>query len=290
MDADVSFSADRIIREAALPIDALSTHVVMNNGVLELDPLAFGLAGGTVNSRIRLDGSSATMQGNVGLKARHLKLKELFPTFAPMQTSFGEINGDAALTARGNSVSALLGSSSGEVKLLMNDGAISKALLETAGLNVGNIVISKLFGDKTVKINCAASDLSATDGLYQTRLFVFDTEDATVRVDGTINFANEQLNLDIRPNSKGLRVLSLRSPLYVKGTLKSPDVGVQPGPLILRGAGAVAMGVFATPVAALLPLVAASKGAPDNTCATVLAEMSTPSKASATPAANKTKR
>jgi len=243
-----------------------------------------------MNSHIRLDGSNATMQGTVGLKARHLKLKELFPTFAPMQTSFGEINGDAELTAHGNSVSALLGSSNGEVKLLMNDGAISKALLETAGLNVGNIVISKLFGDKTVKINCAASDLTATNGLYQTRLFVFDTEDATVRINGTVNFGNEQLDLDIRPNSKGLRVLSLRSPLYVKGTMKNPDVGVQPGPLILRGAGAVAMGVFATPAAALLPLVAASKGAPDNTCATVLAEMSSPSKVSAPPTNRKNQR
>ncbi len=279
MDADVQFSAGHIVREKALPIDGLSTHVIMDNGVLRLDPLAFDLAGGKVNSKLRLDGSRAPMQGTIRLGARHLLLKQLFPTFEPMQTSFGEINGDAALDARGNSVSELLGTSTGEVKLLMNDGAISKALLETAGLNVGNIIISKLFGDKTVKINCAASDLTATNGLFQTRLFVFDTEDATVRIDGTVNFANEKLDLDVHPNSKGLRVLSLRSPLYVKGTLKNPDVGVQPGPLILRGGGALALGVLATPVAALLPLVATSKGTPDNTCATVLEQMRSPSQA-----------
>lgn len=279
MDADVTFSAAHIVREKALPIDALSTHVVMDNGLLQLDPLAFDLAGGKVNSKIRLDGGRTPMQGTIRLGARHLKLKQLFPAFEPMQTSFGEINGDAALDAHGNSVSELLGTSTGEVKLLMNDGAISKALLETAGLNVGNIIISKLFGDKTVKINCAASDLTATNGLFQTRLFVFDTEDATVRIDGTVNFANEKLDLDVHPNSKGLRLLSLRSPLYVKGTLKNPDVGVQPGPLILRGGGALALGVLATPVAALLPLVATSKGEPDNTCATVLDQMRSPSQA-----------
>jgi len=76
-----------------------------------------------------------------------------------------------------------------------------------------------------------------------------------------------------------LRILSLRSPLYVKGTLKNPDVGVQPGPLILRGGGALALGVLAAPVAALLPLVATSKGEPDNTCATVLEQMRGASKA-----------
>ncbi|WP_109125082.1 AsmA family protein [Dyella sp. C11] len=283
MDADVTFSAARIVREASLPINALSTHVVMDNGVLTLNPLDFDLAGGKVASNLHLDGSVTPMKGDIKLKARHIKLKELFPTFAPMQTSFGEINGDAAINARGNSVSELMGTSTGELKLLMNDGAISKTLLETAGLNVANIVIAKLFGDKTVKINCAASDLTATNGLYETRLFVFDTEDATIRVNGTVNFANEKLDLDVRPESKGLRIFSLRSPLYVKGTLKNPDVGVQPGPLILRGGGAVALGVLATPIAALLPLVATSKGEPDNTCATVLEQMRGASKAGTAP-------
>ncbi len=284
MDADITMNAARIVRDAALPIDTLSTHVVMDNGVLHLDPLSFDMADGQVNSNLTLDGSKSPMQGTIRLRARHLKLKELFPTFEPMRTSFGEINGDAALEASGNSVSALMGTATGEVKLLMNDGAISKTLLETAGLNVGNIIIGKLFGDKTVKINCAASDLTASHGLFDTRLFVFDTEDAVINIDGTVNFANEKLDLDVRPHSKGVRILSLRSPLYVKGTLKNPDVGVQPGPLILRGGGAVALAVLA-PVAALLPLVVANKkGDPDNTCATVLEQMRGPSKEHPAPA------
>jgi uncharacterized protein involved in outer membrane biogenesis len=283
MDADVSFSAEKIVRDTSLPIHALQTHLVMDNGVLTLNPLNFDFASGKIDSNLRLDGGMTPMKGDIKLKARHLKLKELFPKFEAMQTAFGEINGDAALNARGNSVSELMGTSSGELKLLMNDGAISKALLETAGLNVANIVIVKLFGDKTVKINCAASDLSATNGLYETKLFVFDTEDAVIRVNGTVNFANEKLDLDVRPSSKGLRIFSLRSPLYVKGTLKNPDVGVQPGPLILRGGGAVAVAVLAAPVAALLPLIATSKGDPDNTCSTVLEEMRGASKAGTAP-------
>ncbi|SHM20649.1 AsmA family protein [Rhodanobacter sp. OK091] len=274
MDADVNFTGARIVHGEALPIDSLSTHLVMNNGALYLDPLRFGLAGGSVRSNITLDGSQAPMRGLMKLDARHLKLKQLFPTFAPMQTSFGEINGDVTLDARGNSVAALLGSANGELKLLMNDGAISKTLLETAGLNVGNIVIGKLFGDKTVKINCAASDMTAKDGLFDMRLFVFDTDDAVINVDGTINFASEKLNLDVIPHTKGFRIFSLRSPLYVQGTLKNPDVGVHAGPLLARGAGVVALGVVAAPAAALLALVSPSHGdSGDNTCGVVLQQL-----------------
>ncbi|RCS29924.1 AsmA family protein [Rhodanobacter denitrificans] len=274
MDADVTFTGARIVRGAALPIDSLSTHLVMNNGALYLDPLSFSLAGGTVHSNLTLDGSRTPMRGVMKLDARHLKLKQLFPTFEPMRTSFGEINGDAALDAQGNSVAALLGSANGELKLLMNDGAISKTLLETAGLNVANIVIGKLFGDKTVPINCAATDMAATNGLFDMRLFVFDTGDAVINVTGTVNFADEKLDLDVKPHTKGFRVFSLRSPLYVRGTLKDPDVGVHAGPLLARGAGAVALGVVAAPAAALLALVAPSHDdESDNTCRTVLQQL-----------------
>ena len=273
MDADVRFTGARIVRGEALPIDSLETHVTLKDGVLLLDPLDFGVAGGRIGSTIRLDGSQAPLRGAMNIRARGLKLKQLLPTVQAMNASFGEINGNADLNARGNSVAALLGSANGELKLLMNDGAISKNLLETAGLNVGNIVIGKLFGDKVVKINCAATDLAATDGVFDSRLFVFDTEDALINVEGKVNFGTEKLDLTVRPHSKGLRVFTLRSPLYVRGTLKNPDVGVQTGPLLLRGGGAVALGVFAAPAAALAPLVVASQGDKPNTCQQVLQQL-----------------
>jgi uncharacterized protein involved in outer membrane biogenesis len=274
MDADVTFSAARIVQNDKLPISALDTHLVMEDGVLQLTPLNFGLAGGSVQSTIRLDGSKTPLQGTIKIGARHLKLKQLFPTFAPMQTAFGEINGDVSLTARGNSVAALLGSSNGEMKLLMNDGAISKTLLETAGLNVGNIILGKLFGDRTVPINCAAADMTAKDGLFTMNLFVFDTEDAVIKVDGTVNFATEKLDLNVVPQTKGFRIFSLRTPLYARGTLKNPDVGVQKLPLIARGAGAVALAVVAAPAAALLALISPNHGnEAGNTCRDVLQQL-----------------
>lgn len=274
MDADVKFNAVQIVHGDKLPISSLKTHLLMNNGSLTLDPLHFGLAGGTASGSLTLDGSKSPMHGAMKLSARHLKLKQLFPTFAPMKTSFGEINGDAQLSATGNSVAALLGSADGQLKLLMNDGAISKALLETAGLNVGNIVMAKLFGDKTVKINCAATDLVAKNGLFDVRMFVFDTGDAVVNMDGTINLATEQLNLDVQPHTRGVRIFSLRSPLYIKGTLKNPDVGVQKGPLLLRAGGMIALAAVAAPAAALLALVAPSHDNDnDNTCRVVLDQL-----------------
>jgi uncharacterized protein involved in outer membrane biogenesis len=41
----------------------------------------------------------------------------------------------------------------------------------------------------------------------------------------------------------------------VRGTFKSPQAGVKPGPLIARGAVAAALATLVTPAAALLALI-----------------------------------
>ncbi len=272
MDADVEFTGKKIVQSKDLPFTDLYTHVVLNDGQLNLEPLRFGVAGGNLDAQIGLNGRTTPLQGHAKLTARGFKLKQLFPTFEPMKTSFGQLNGDADISGTGNSVSALLGSSNGNLKLLINDGAISRGLMEIAGLNVGNYVVGKIFGDNDVKINCAAADLGIKDGLATPRLIVFDTENAIIYVDGTVNFKTEQLDLKINPESKGFRLLSLRSPLYVRGPFAKPSAGVQAVPLLLRGAGMVALGVVAAPAAGLLALVAPSGGEP-NQCTPLLEQM-----------------
>lgn len=274
LDADVRFSADRIVRDTAFPISKLSTHIKMDNAVLNLEPLEFAMAGGTVRSNIRLDGRGRqgpqAIKAQAKVTARKIEIKKLFPKIEQLQASVGSISGDASLTAQGNSVASLLAGSNGELKTLINQGQVSKLLLETMGLNVANIIITKLFGDKQVQLNCMASDFAVTNGLARTRYFVVDTNEALVNINGSINLANEQLDLRIDPKTKGLRLFSLRSPFYVRGPFSEPDVSVDKGVLAMKAGSAIALAAV-TPVAALLPLVNTGPGE-DSDCARLLAE------------------
>ncbi|WP_250534108.1 AsmA family protein [Caballeronia sp. AZ10_KS36] len=274
IDADVKFTGQRIIKDPKLPITDLYTHVVMKDGVLSLEPLKFGVAGGTFASNIHLDGSDAPLKGKVSAEARHLKLKQLFPTNKTMQSALGEVNGDAALSATGNSPAALAASSNGEVKALITEGTVSRLYMEAAGLNVANVVYEKLFGNRDVNINCAAADFVVTNGVLDSRVFALDTDDAVINVDGTINLKTEDMDLGIHPHTKGFRVFSLRSPLYVKGTFKEPKVGVNVGALAVRGGAAVGLGLI-NPFAALIPLIAPSNNKP-LPCGQMLADIQKP--------------
>ncbi|WP_287496617.1 AsmA family protein [Pandoraea sp. CB10b_02] len=274
IDADVQFTGRKIVRDKSLPIDNLVTHLVLDDGVLSLKPLEFGVAGGRITSNLVLNGQVEPMKVDSQVSLRHLKMKQLLPDVDLMKTSVGEVNGDAALTATGNSIAALAGSSNGEIKTLIDRGSVSKLLLEYLGLNVGNIVLTKLFGDKQIEMRCAAADFAVKDGIMDARTFVIDTDDTSIGVTGQIDLKREHFNLTIRPEPKHFGLLSLRSPLHVRGTFKHPDVGVNMPTLVARAGGAIALGVLA-PYTALVPLLELGPGQ-DSPCGELLASLQHP--------------
>ncbi|REM13962.1 AsmA family protein, partial [Mycobacterium tuberculosis] len=54
MDADVRWKAQRI-NSPTLPLDDMDAHLKLNDGLLRLEPLNFGVAGGDIRSTIRMD-------------------------------------------------------------------------------------------------------------------------------------------------------------------------------------------------------------------------------------------
>jgi len=263
IDADVNYKAAQITREKALPINNLDTQLHLKDGVLALTPLNFDIAGGRFTSTVNLDGSGKVnahaIRAELKAEARKLKLKQLFPNIDGMQATVGEINADLTLNATGNSVASLLGASNGELKGVVSEGSVSKLLLEAMGLNIGSVVLTKLVGDKQVKLNCMVTDFAVSNGVMKSRLFVVDTSDARIDIGGTVNLGNEKLDLTLRPDAKSMRVISLRAPIYVRGTFKEPDLSIDKGTLALRAGGALALAVVA-PVAAIVPLVSTAPG------------------------------
>jgi uncharacterized protein involved in outer membrane biogenesis len=276
LDADVRFSADRIVKTAQLPLNKLQTHLTMDNGVLRLKPLDFGMAGGTVTSTVTLDGSGGagkdSIKATLDATARRIEVKQLFPQIQKIQqATAGDVYAQLKLTATGDSVGEMLAKSNGEVKGLVSQGVVSKLLLEEAGLNVGNVIITKVFGDKQVQLNCLAADLDVNNGVAKTNTFLLDTEEAVVDINGTVNLSSEQLDLRVKPETKALRLFTLRTPFFVRGTFKKPDLQLDKKVLALKGGAAAALAIIAAPAAALLPLINTGPGK-DSPCAALLAQ------------------
>lgn len=271
IDAQVQFTGKKIIRREELPIENLFTRLELNDGVLTMMPLNFGVAGGNFSSELTIDGKAKPAKARMKITARKLKLNKLFPKVESMRASLGEIHANAHLTATGNSIAALAASANGEARAFISEGTVSKFILEAMGLNISSIVITQLFGDRQVHLNCLASDFSVNNGLMQTRTFVVDTDDAIIEAAGSINLASETLAMTIHPESKGIRLISLRAPLHVRGTFKRPDVSIDKGVVALKAGAATALGTVAAPLAALLALVNVGPDK-ESPCASLLAQ------------------
>lgn len=265
VDVDLKLSAKEILREKGLPIENLSTHLQLKDAVLKLDPLKFGIAGGTLSGSLSMDGREKPILTRAAVKANKLVLHRLMPALknkaqsGQLRANFGRVDGNVELTGRGNSVAQMLGNADGKFGVVVNGGQISRLMMEAVGLHVLEIVTLKFAGDQVVNIRCGVGDFGVKDGVMKANALVFDTQVTNVQGAGHIDFGHERLDLTLVPNTKETAVASLRSPIYLRGSFAKPDVQVDTRTLAAKGLAALGLGL-ANPLLALVPLVESGPG------------------------------
>ena len=250
MDADVRWKAARI-EAPGWPLDDMDVHFKLQAGLLRLDPLDFGVAGGTVRSTIRMDARKDVIRTDADIQARRLDLAKLFPDVELTRDAVGRIGGNVKVAGNGNSIAKMLGSADGDIALGMGQGQVSNLLMELAGIDIYEALKYLIGKDRKVAIRCAFGDFGVEDGLMTARALAFDTSDTIIIGEGTIDLGEERLDLLLKPRPKDRSLLSLRSPLVVDGTFRDPGFRPDMARLGLRGAIALALGSIAPPAALL---------------------------------------
>jgi uncharacterized protein involved in outer membrane biogenesis len=264
VDAKVQFKAKRFMA-SNLPLDDMKMTIDLQDGVLRFDPVDFGVAGGHVVSTLVLDAREKIIKTSADVTARNVDLKEILPEIKPPKGSAGKVGGRARLTASGNSVAQMLGSSNGEVALIGVGGDASELAIVLTNLDLARAAQLLVRGDTNSPIRCVVADFVAENGTMAAKTLVMDTEAEKILGEGSVDFTNERYGLKLNANSKKGSMLALRGPILVDGTFKSPNIHPAVGPIATRVGASVALGVAATPLAALLPLIDLG-GATDADC------------------------
>lgn len=250
MNADVRWKAARI-EAPGLPLDAMDAHLKLDDGIVLLDPLNFGAAGGEIRSNIRMDARRDVIQTRADITAKGLELGRLFPDGALANEAVGRVGGTIDVNGTGNSIARMLGTADGDISIGMGAGSVSNLLMELAGIDIYEAVKFLIGKDRKVQVRCAFGDFAVEDGLMTARALAFDTSDTIIVGKGTISLGEESLDLELRPRPKDRSILSLRSPLVIGGTFADPSFRPDMARLGLRGALALALGSIAPPAALL---------------------------------------
>lgn len=253
MDAQVRLRATRI-NAPRLPLEDMDARLRLEGGLLRLQPLDFGMAGGNLRSNVRMDARKDTITTRVEADVRRIELGKLFPDVALARDTVGRFSGRFDLAGNGNSIARMLATADGDVALGMGRGEISNLLVELAGIDIYEAVKFMIGKDRKVPVRCAFADFGVKDGVMESRALAFDTTDTIIVGSGTIDLREERLDLDLRPRPKDRSILALRSPLHVGGTFADPSFRPDMARLGLRGAIALALGSIAPPAALLATL------------------------------------
>ena len=278
-DLDVRYRAAHIEGES-MPIDDLSWKLSIVDGVVAIKPLSFGIGEGQILVNADLDARSPPAKVAATIDFRKLDLGKLMKVTGAFKGQ-GTIGGHAALQARGDSLAQMLGGGDGELKLFATGGNLTSLLVDLIGLDLGNGVLSLIGIPNRANLRCLVGDFGLDKGQLQTRTLLIDTDEANVIGSGHVDLASEKIDYRLQTEPKHFNIGSIATPIDITGTLANPSILPEPGRLAARGAAAVALGVLATPLAALIPTIQLGLGE-DNDCKSMLADLQ-PDQVSARP-------
>ncbi|KQY93352.1 membrane assembly protein AsmA [Caulobacter sp. Root1455] len=272
MDAKVKYRA-LAVNAPGLPLKKVRADLTLEKGVLTLDPIAFTFSRGDLTGKIRLDANPKTPRTDLDLRLTNAKLEDFIPIQSGGKPAIeGGVMARAKLTGYGNSVHRAASSASGQVTLVSPKGQIRQAFAELLGVNASKGLLLLLSKDnRETSVRCAVADFGVKDGIMTSNHIVADTGVVLARGKGTIDLRTERMDLRINGDSKKPRLVRLFIPITVKGPFMAPKVGLETGGAVAQGGVAAALGLFVTPLAAVLPFVTGGE-AKDADCAGLVAE------------------
>ncbi len=242
------------IEGRSVPLDNIVANLDINDGRIKLQPLSFAVGGGDIALHADLaPANTHDVKAQARIDLEHVSLARLLAATHLVEGA-GTLTGNAEIDSEGDSLASLLGHGNGGLAMGMSGGNLSALLVDIAGLEVGNAILSAVGVPQRANLQCFVAEYTLTHGLMQTKTLLVDTSEADIHGTGDINLANETIDYRLVTKSKHFSIGTLSTPIDITGTLKSPSIKPELGPLALKGGAAIGLGVLFPP-AALLPTI-----------------------------------
>jgi uncharacterized protein involved in outer membrane biogenesis len=254
VNADIDWKVDSVLAPN-LPLDKVELHVILKDGILDLDPLNMDVAGGRIESRIQIDARQDQVVTDYDIRFKDFHLADFLAKAGFGDKGKGLLHGRVQLKAPGNSVRESLGNANGTIGLVMNSGEISDLAVAAIGIDIGEALKLVATNDKLIPIRCVATSFNVDNGLMQPQVFVIDTQSTLVTGTGNIDLKTEGLGIQLTAEQKTPTVLAAPTPIDIGGTFKHPAISLDTTALVERGAAAAALSVVLTPIGGLLAFI-----------------------------------
>jgi uncharacterized protein involved in outer membrane biogenesis len=226
-DAAVEFDAHRV-EVGRQVLQDFTAKLAIERGVVTATPIAAKVLGGKLSGRVKLDATQAVPLADVDLSIAGLQLAQL-PHKSADPPLEGALRIRLKLTGRGSSVHEVAAAAEGTATAILPQGAVRDSLAELAGMDLRGLGLTLEKNKRETPVRCAAADFQAHAGVFTVQRMIMDTEPVLINGEGSIHMDTETLDLVLRGEPKVLRVLRLKAPLSIRGTLAHPSFGIEKG-------------------------------------------------------------
>ncbi len=278
----VDASVKAQIKDLLLPklaLEDMEMEMALEKGNLSILPLKARVGGGNFEGRAHLNAARKVPTADLSIKGTQLDLGRMMKDLEQGEILEGKLDLDIDLKGKGRTVAAIMAALNGKTSLIMGDGKIDNAYIETFGADISSSIFRLLNPSKAetqyTRINCFVGLFDVKDGMAVTSALVMDTDLMVVAGDGRINLKTEEIDLSLNPSpKKGVRGVSLSfaeltKPFKLAGTLANPSLGIDPAKATLAVGKAVG-GVVLFGPAGLVAALASPSSEDENPCLAAL--------------------
>ena len=236
------FALDGVIKVGALKIHGgtlteIHLPLRVQDGIFTVAPATLKTSGGQAEASFTLDLQAAVPTIQATLKAQDLKAETLLHDFTGSDYLYGTLSSELALQFAGDTLETMKKNLSGEVTLLVRDGALPGVnfcrMPEINEIRPQSAVSGDASGEKAqTDFTEAKSVFSITHGLVQLHETSLFAPDCSLQVSGTADIVQQQLNLQMETGfvttvvGKGGRQEKVEhSSLFsISGTFSEPEL------------------------------------------------------------------
>ncbi|HMN75279.1 MAG TPA: AsmA family protein [Burkholderiaceae bacterium] len=244
--ARVDLHVDQLRLPDLPPLSAVTAKMNLEPGVLRVDPLAFGIAGGKLQAGVTLR-PGAVPKLELKADASGLSAEVLARAAGRSQVGGGRVQLATALAMSGSTPRTLAASATGDLLLSVKDMTLAEGALP-----IGSNLLPRLLqivqpergAAKVTTVECAVARLPLKDGVATVdRSIAAETSELTFSASGRIDLRDQTLELAIRPGTRkalGVNPAQLASLVVAKGPIRDPKLALD-----AKGAANLALAIGA---------------------------------------------
>jgi hypothetical protein len=224
--ASVEYHAGNL-EAGRVTLNAVAMKMTIDHGQLTAAPVSADLLGGKLHGTVRIDARKEIPAISLEVRISDLQLGQYEGKKAGPPAIEGPLQLQANLKGLGKSLHEAAANADGTVTATLPSGMVRDSLAELTGIDLRGLGLLLAKNQKEVPVRCGIASFQANNGILTAQSLVLDTEPLVISGEGSVNLNTEALDLTLRGFPKNMRILQLRSPIVIRGTLKAPSFGIQ---------------------------------------------------------------